>query len=96
MTAASPPGSSHASHDFDVEESDTAKKIDFSRVDSGRRGKRDKGGEFSAIAEADEEDEESTVNGEEEDDENMFDETENFEPGTASSSLIPTLKKFSL
>lgn len=64
MTAASPPGSSHASHDFDVEESDTAKKIDFSRVDSGRRGKRDKGGEFSAIAEADEEDEESTVNGE--------------------------------
>eukprot|EP00571_Detonula_confervacea_P004615 CAMPEP_0172328968 /NCGR_PEP_ID=MMETSP1058-20130122/60631_1 /TAXON_ID=83371 /ORGANISM="Detonula confervacea, Strain CCMP 353" /LENGTH=648 /DNA_ID=CAMNT_0013046113 /DNA_START=1565 /DNA_END=3511 /DNA_ORIENTATION=+ len=97
MTAASPPGSTHGSHDFDVEGSGMlAKKIDFTGVDSTvRRKKRDKGG-FSAITEADEEDEESTVNGEE-DDNNMFDETEseNYEPG-ASTTMSPALKKFSL
>eukprot|EP00584_Thalassiosira_punctigera_P021163 CAMPEP_0172551164 /NCGR_PEP_ID=MMETSP1067-20121228/36655_1 /TAXON_ID=265564 ORGANISM="Thalassiosira punctigera, Strain Tpunct2005C2" /NCGR_SAMPLE_ID=MMETSP1067 /ASSEMBLY_ACC=CAM_ASM_000444 /LENGTH=653 /DNA_ID=CAMNT_0013338909 /DNA_START=205 /DNA_END=2166 /DNA_ORIENTATION=- len=94
-TTASPPGSTHDNHEFDVEASGvTAKKIDFSGVDSGRRKKRDKGN-FTTITEedeADEDDEESTVNG---DDMECFDESENHEPG-ASTTMSPAMKKFSL
>lgn len=94
MTTASPPGSTHDNHDFDVEASGMpAKKIDFSGVDSTvRRKKRDKG-KFTTITEEDDDSEESTVNG----DEMMepFDDSENYEPG-ASTTMSPAMKKFSL
>lgn len=94
-TMASPPGSSHDNHEFDVESSGMpAKKIDFSGVDSGRRKKRDKG-KFMTITEEDEaegEDEESTVNG---DDMECSEESENCEPG-ATTTMSPVMKKFSL
>eukprot|EP00579_Thalassiosira_antarctica_P006593 CAMPEP_0201877466 /NCGR_PEP_ID=MMETSP0902-20130614/8867_1 /ASSEMBLY_ACC=CAM_ASM_000551 /TAXON_ID=420261 /ORGANISM="Thalassiosira antarctica, Strain CCMP982" /LENGTH=657 /DNA_ID=CAMNT_0048404913 /DNA_START=154 /DNA_END=2127 /DNA_ORIENTATION=+ len=94
MTTASPPGSTHDNHDFDVEASGMpAKKIDFSGVDSAvRRKKRDKG-KFTTITEEDDDSEESTVNG----DEMMepFDDSENYEPG-ASTTMSPAMKKFSL
>ena len=99
-TTASPPGSTHGSHDFNVEESDMpAKKIDFSGVDSTvRRKKRDKKGTFASIAEEtaeDDEDEESTVNG---DEENMecFDEDEELPAASSASGMSPALKKFTL
>ena len=94
-TTASPPGSTHGSHDFNVEESDMpAKKIDFSGVDSTVRRKK---GTFASIAEEtaeDDEDEESTVNG---DEENMecFDEDEEL-PAASASGMSPALKKFTL
>jgi len=101
LTAASP-GNNHGSHDYKAEENGLpSKKIDFSSgIDSNtRRKKRDKKGLFDAIAEEEnDEDEESTVNG---DDENMndeFDEDENHRSTTASAStsMSPALKKFSL
>mmetsp|Transcript_15051 Transcript_15051/g.31958 ORF Transcript_15051/g.31958 Transcript_15051/m.31958 type:complete len:660 (+) Transcript_15051:209-2188(+) len=94
MTTTSPPGSSHDNHELDVEASDMpVKKIDFSGVDSGRRKKRDKG-KFTTITEENEaeDDEESTVNG---DDMECFDESENCENG-GSTSMSPAMKKFSL
>mmetsp|Transcript_29615 Transcript_29615/g.62388 ORF Transcript_29615/g.62388 Transcript_29615/m.62388 type:complete len:655 (+) Transcript_29615:376-2340(+) len=91
-TTASPPGSTHDSHEFDVETSGMpAKRIDFSGLDSmSRRKKRDKKA-FSPINEEDE-DEVSTVNGDE--DIEPFDDSENTEP--ASSTMSPAMKKFSL
>jgi diadenosine tetraphosphatase ApaH/serine/threonine PP2A family protein phosphatase len=101
-TTTSPPGSSHDNHEFDVEAAGMpAKKIDFggaddSAVSGRRRSKRDKG-QFLTIAE-DDEDEESTVNGDDEDDAmEPFDDSENYEPGSSqSTSMSPALKKFSL
>ncbi|KAL3762767.1 hypothetical protein ACHAW5_000203 [Stephanodiscus triporus] len=98
-TMSSPEGTKDR-HNFMVDDGGMpAKKIDFSGVDSTvRRKKRDKG-KFASIAEEngdDEEDEESTVDGE--DDEHSvepFVESENYEPG-ASTTMSPALKNFSL
>lgn len=98
-TMSSPEGTKDR-HDFMVEDGGMpAKKIDFSGVDSTvRRKKRDKG-KFASIAEEngdDDEDEESTVDGE--DDEHSvepFVESENHQPG-ASTTMSPALKNFSL
>lgn len=90
-TRASPPGSSHDSHEFDVESSGVnPKRIDFSG--EPRKGR----GAFSTITEEDE-DEESTVNGDE-DDEAMeaFDETENDEPPSSSTTVSPLVRKFNI
>jgi hypothetical protein len=83
---------------FMVDDSEMpSKKIDFDGVDTTmRRKKRDKG-KFDSIAEENgdsDEDEESTVDGE--DDDHTVDplETENYERGT-STSMSPALKKFS-
>lgn len=75
------------------EMSSGAKKIDFSVGvdDHVRRKKRDKG-KFDAIAEVDDDDEESTVDGE---DDAMEPELENYDNGT-STGMSPALKKFSL
>jgi hypothetical protein len=73
-------------------------QIDFSGTDSpARRKKRDKG-KFASIAEEnadDEEDEESTVDGEDDNHTVEALESENYEP-VSSTTMSPALKKFSL
>ncbi len=74
-------------------------QIDFSGADpTVRRKKRDKG-KFASIAEEngdDEEDEESTVDGEDEGHTVEALESENYEPHVSSTTMSPALKKFSL
>lgn len=95
-TTTSPPGSTHDNHDFDMESSGLkGKKIDFSGGESaGRRKKRDKNGRFDSIAE-EEEDEDSTVNGDDSQDGQIFDDEENYQPGS-STSLSPAVKRFGI
>jgi hypothetical protein len=73
-------------------------QIDFSSADpTVRRKKRDKG-KFTSIAEEngdDEEDEESTVDGEDDNHTVEALESENYEP-VSSTTMSPALKKFSL
>ena len=88
-TRASPEGSSHDNHAYDVASSGmNPKKIDF-------EGK----GRFQTINEEDE-DEESTVNGDEDDDEmEPFEDSENYQPGASSSkstNVSPLVKKFNI
>lgn len=94
-TTASPPGSSHDNHDFDVEGSGMpAMKIDFGGEAGDGKKRRGRGNGFTTITEEDE-DEESTVNGDEEDDNlESFDDAENYQPGTSSTTLSPALKRF--
>ena len=93
-TTASPPGSSHDNHEFDVEASGILAKNLFSGVDaSGRRNKRGVGN-FDTIAEHDEDSEESTVNGD--DPMEPFEDSENSEPGANSTTMSPAFKKINL
>jgi len=95
MTVTSPESDSHDSHDFKIGQSGLQAKSLFSGVDgSQRRKKRDKHG-IGTIAEDNEEDEESTVNG----DEMEFEEEENYgstATSSASTGMSPAVKKFTL
>ena len=93
-TMASPPGSSHDNHEFDVKASGILAKNLFSGVDSSDRRKNSSRGTFDSIAENDEDSEESTVNGE--DSMEPFDDSENYEPGANSTAMSPALKKINL
>jgi hypothetical protein len=78
MTITSPPGSSHDNHDISMDGNMdmNPRRIDYSGVDTvSRRGAR--GVQFAAISETNEEDEdeESTVNGDDDETMEPFDET---------------------